>query len=369
MKKTIPLPVIADAFEKKDAGGDKKSFISALLDQRRLPALPGTREEMLRTLAEMEYGPVPPAPRRLTAEKLSETSRCAGHAVEETYRLSAGMDGFTASFPIRFVYPVSAPGKGLPLFVFINFSREAPDWYYPANEIADAGFAVASLCYLDVTDDADDGYSTGIAPDMVRVYGPTGKISLWAWACMRALDWALERGGIDPDRVAVIGHSRLGKTALWAGANDERFTHVFSNDSGCSGAALSRGNTGETIEAITRRFPHWSADAYKAFAGKEDEAPFDQHWLLAAVAPRKLYAASASKDDWADPRGEYLSCCAASAAWERLGLKGFSHPDRLPEVGEVLREGCVGYHLREGAHYLDRWDWQRYMEFMLINQE
>ncbi len=338
--------------------------IENLLKQRRLPALPATRKKMLDTLARLEYGPIPPAPKAVRAEKLAEKSQCAGHALYEEHRLVCEMEGFEASFPVRCVFPSAKPEKGLPLFVFINFRRAVPDWYFPANELADAGFAVVSLCYLDVTDDADDGFSTGIAPEITRAFGPTSKISLWAWACSRALDWALSRGDIDPERVAVAGHSRLGKTALWAGANDERFGAVFSNDSGCSGAAISRDKTGETIADITGRFPHWSVDAYKTFAGNEHAAPFDQHWLLAAVAPRRVYVASASLDDWAGPDSEYLSCCAASEAWERAGLTGFVHPDRLCAVGEVLAEGNIGYHLREGGHYFDRWDWQRYMEFL-----
>ena len=340
------------------------SEIGMMLERRRLPALPETRAEMLETLARLEYGPIPPAPKRLSGEKTYEKNECAGRAVYEEHLLTAQMDSFAASFPVRCIFSAEKPEKGLPLFVFINFRRGVPDWYFPANEIADAGFAVVSLCYLDVTADADDGYSTGVAPDMIRAYGPTSKISLWAWACSRALDWALSRGDIDPARTAVIGHSRLGKTALWAGANDDRFALVISNDSGCSGAALSRDKTGETIADITQRFPYWSVDAYKSFAGREHDAPFDQHWLLAACAPRRVYVASASDDLWAGPDSEYLSCCAASPAWEKAGRTGFIHPDRLPEVGEILRGGSVAYHLRRGGHYLDRWDWQRYMEFL-----
>lgn len=339
--------------------------IETLLARRQLPALPSTREEALALLAREEYGPVPPAPKALRAEPLNKPAeQCAGHATYEEALLRADMGSFEASFPIRCVIPKNKPAAGLPAFVFINFRAGVPDWYFPAEEIADNGFAVLFLCYNDVTRDEDDGYSTGIAPDMIREFGPTSKISLWAWACSRVLDWALSRGDIDPNRVAVIGHSRLGKTSLWAGANDERFSCVISNDSGCSGAAISRGKIGESVARISHVFPHWSVPAYKAYAQREYEAPFDQHFLLAAVAPRKLYVASASLDDWADPASEYLGCCAASSAWESAGKKGFVHPDRLPETGDRFAQGDVAYHLREGAHYLSRQDWLRYMEFL-----
>lgn len=341
------------------------SKIDSLLAERRLPNLPKTREEMLAILAKEEYGPYPPAPKSLSAEPIvSPTSQCAGHATYEETLLKADMGSFIASFPVRCVIPKRKPAAGLPAFIFINFRQNVPDWYFPAEEIADNGFAVISLCYSDITRDADDGYSTGIAPDMQRAFGATSKISLWAWACSRALDWALARGDIDPMRVAVVGHSRLGKTSLWAGANDERFSCVISNDSGCSGAAISRGKIGESIARISSVFPHWSVAAYKAYAEREYEAPFDQHFLLAAVAPRKLYVASASEDSWADPNSEYLGCCAASEAWLSAGKTGFVHPDRLPETGERFADGDIAYHLREGAHYISRQDWLWYMEFL-----
>jgi len=178
------------------------------------------------------------------------------------------------------------------------------------------------------------------------------------------LDWALTQPQVDPRHVAVIGHSRLGKTALVAGMLDERFACVISNDSGCSGAAVTRGKPGEHIADITRNFPFWFCEHYQAYANNEQALPFEQDWLLAAIAPRLLLVGSAIEDEWAGPSHEYLGCVSASRAWEGLNQPGFVHPDRLPQVGDVLHEGAIGYHLRAGKHYLSREDWNRYMDFL-----
>lgn len=339
-------------------------MINSLLQERKLPELPKTREEMIAILAREEYGPVPPKPDSIEFLPVSNGSQCAGHAEYAEYSIVSHMNGFDFAFPVRCIFPKKHPESGAPAFVLINFRPEVPDWYFPAQEIADEGFAVISLCYNDITKDTDDGFTSGVAPDMVKAYGPTGKISMWAWACSRALDFALTREDIDPNRIAVIGHSRLGKTALWAGANDERFSCVISNDSGCSGAAISRGKIGESIERISRVFPHWFNEAYKRHSDREYEAEFDQHFLLASIAPRRLCVGSASEDSWADPASEYLCCCAVGHVWEEMGKPGFIHPDRLPIPCDAFQDGSISYHLTEGAHYLGRADWRRYMDFM-----
>lgn len=337
--------------------------IRKMLESLALPLLPESREEMLAVLTENVFGPIPPAPQKLTVQLITRDENIfGGAAVYEEYSLLCAYESFHAVFPVRCIFPNQA--EKAPLFIFPNFRPNVPDLHYPAEEIAARGFAVISFCYQEVTADADDGYTTGVAPALTQAFGKTSKISLWAWAASRALDFALSLERIDPARTAVIGHSRLGKTALWAGANDERFACIISNESGCSGAALSRGTTGESIADITRVFPHWSVDAYKAWADHENDMPFDQHFLLAAVAPRLLYAASAAGDWWACPQNEYLCCCAASEAWERLGKPGFVRPDALPQAGQHFHQGSIGYHIRPGKHYLSRVDWNLYMDFL-----
>jgi hypothetical protein len=169
---------------------------------------------------------------------------------------------------------------------------------------------------------------------------------------------------VDKARIAVVGHSRLGKTALWCAAQDERFIMGISNESGCSGAAISRGKKGERIRDIVKTFPYWFCENYKEYVDNEENMPFDQHFLISAIAPRYVYVSSAIGDEWADPESEFLSCVAASDVYELFGVKGLVTEDRLPEVGTKLHEGRIGYHLRGGTHYLSRYDWQGFMEFM-----
>lgn len=159
----------------------------------------------------------------------------------------------------------------------------------------------------------------------------------------------------------MLGHSRLGKAALWAGAQDERFAAVISNDSGCLGAALSRRRFGETLGFLTDTFPHWLPKRIHRYVEREDELPVDQHQLLGLVAPRPLYVASASEDRWADPRGEFLATRAASEVYERMGLEGLSLTS-FPEPGS-FQHGTLAYHLRRGDHDLTRWDWERFLDF------
>lgn len=333
---------------------------------RRLPPLL-EKSEMLDILLREEYGYMPPKPEKVEVTGIESSVRhfCAGKATLQKVYLKASFGDKSFSFPIYASVPTKE-GKH-PFFVMINFRDSVPDLYLPVEEIIDEGFAVLSFCYKDVTsDDGDftDGLAGVLYENGERSNTDPGKIAMWAWAASRVMDYAETLDSLDLIRACVCGHSRLGKTAMLAAATDERFTFAHSNDSGCSGAAITRGKAGERVASICSHFPFWFCKNYYAYAEREDEMPFDQHFLAACIAPRYFYVASAIEDTWADPDSEMLTCVAVSEAYEKEGRAGFICEDRLPKAGDVYHEGCVGYHLRGGSHYFGREDWQKLMAFI-----
>lgn len=353
-------------------------MLKEMLDARRLPAL-RPKEEMLSLLLREEYGVLPEMETRVFAGKPAELEGrldgglCALSQVDLTVETPNG----SHTFPLRRL--LHRDGKKHPFVVFMDFSSAAPSFYFPVELIADRGWDVLSFCYRDVTSD-DGDFSTGLAPLLLPHGQDTpdaaGKLRIWAFAASRVLDYAETLDTLDLNNAAVLGHSRLGKTALVAGATDERFRFVLSNDAGCGGDSLAKGGLGQTgakgkhgdpgesIAAIWRNFPFWFCKNYARYTEKNELEGFDQHFLLACAAPRFVHVAAADMDDWADPVSQKLCCLAASPAWERQGLDGFVYDDVLPDPGDAAMAGHIGFHARSGKHFLSYRDWIAYLDFM-----
>jgi hypothetical protein len=363
------------------------------------------RPEILRLFEDHVYGRTPAdwGPLRFTVENVREDA-LDNTATRKLVRVSLEKHPAWKGMQILLYVPKKHADK-VPCFVGLNFranhgvSRETdipvnPQWledsklktapntppvdpestrglehsrWLPEKIIAQ-GCALATAYYGDLEPDHPTGWKSGVrgalSPEGKETeWKPNqwGAIGAWAWGLSRILDYLQTDPHIDSGRCAVIGHSRLGKTALWAGARDERFSVVISNNSGEGGASLMRRNYGETVAVITTRFPHWFAPRFSTYSENENACPVDQHLLVALAAPRPVAIGSAVDDRWADPKGEFLAGWNAGPVYELFGKRGLPDPDP-PKVGQSVGDH-IGYHLRSGAHDINEEDWRVYMRF------
>jgi hypothetical protein len=366
---------------------------------------PARRAELLNLFATEVYGKTPTASIPMVA-KLVEHSVGAlgGKATRLQLTLIFGTAPNTVSADLLVYLPKLAADQPVPVVLGFNFEgnhavqpdpaiRISPGWFrdepkgsHPGNlasekdrgseasrwdieQAIDRGYGVATMYYGDIDPDFDDGFHNGIHPlldpagtaDPDRPKDSWGSIGAWAWGLSRCLDALETMPGVDAKKVAVLGHSRLGKAALWAAAQDQRFALVISNQSGCGGAALSKRDFGETVKRINTSFPHWFCDKFETYNGNEAALPVDQHELLALIAPRPLLVCSAAEDLWADPKGEYLSCVGADPVYRLLTGDGLNAKS-MPAPNERVW-GRLMYHIRPGKHDVTPQDWTLYLDF------
>lgn len=332
------------------------------------------RAEVLEIFAQEMYGHIPARPEGMHFEKISEESVYDGLGIRKVVRiyLDASAEHW---FDVLIHLPAAADGP-VPMFVGLNFKSNAAtldgrtDFRWPYELVLKAGMGVATAWRDTIEPDGkdcpvkedDDVCRDGGVRAWYNKGGDWGAISAWAWGLGRIVDYLETDKAVDCDRLAVLGHSRLGKAALWAGANDPRFDMVISNDSGCCGAAISRRKFGETFEVIDSVFPHWFTREFDKYKGKEEAFPADQHWLIALAAPRPVYVASATEDLWADPKGEWLAAKEAEPVYALFGLEGLA--DNMPDPDVPDAENSIAYHVRTGKHNILAFDWQQYISFM-----
>ena len=347
------------------------------LRERHLPPLMA-REAMREILQREVYGYLPTPTFSLSvSEPVVVEARYAVGTVEHSY-VHVTVTVGERSHTFRVDRLLHRDGEKHPLIVYNDFHRELRSPYFPTEELSESEADFLVVYYREVTTD-DGDFQNGLAPlllpeGQVRDTDP-GKIAMWAWAAMRVLDYGLTLPGTDAARVGIAGHSRMGKTASFCGMMDERFSFVLSNCAGCTGDALSHGNSGlartehtpmlgERIDDITASFPYWFCKGYRRYAEKNYADAFDQHYLLGAIAPRRLLVVSCSEDHWADPRSQYLCALAASEAWEREGTLGLVAPDCYPEPGETYLDGNVGFCYFHMRHFMSRHAWRCFLEFI-----
>lgn len=345
------------------------------------------RPELLRWFTTEVYGKSPRKPRDLGFRVFDEDARALG-GLATRKQVAVSFGGSDSPLVDILLYIPNGVHDPVPVFVGLNFSGNqtiAPDpairlplsvpaskaaprgsaqdrW--PLEMILKRGYAVATMYAGDIAPDNKEGFRSRVQamyPALARGGDNFATLSAWAWGLSRAMDYFRTDGAIDSREVVVFGWSRMGKAALWAGARDERFAAVISNESGAGGAKLFHHFAGENTHRLCTKFPYWFCRNFQQFDGKDTVLPFDQHELAALVAPRPLYIASAEEDLNSDPTGEFLTARAVDTVYRMLGTGGLPVTSMPPVNHPVL--GVVSYHVRSGKHYITPYDWTQYLRF------
>ena len=343
------------------------------------------RPELLTLFTDQMFGKIAETPVEVSYKILDDNPDALGGKATRKQVEITFSKGDIQRRSILLMYLPNHKQKPVPVFLSPNFKgnqsvsldpdiiptsdveRGAASSRWPVEQIIGSGYGVITVHYHDFFPDRADGYVESILPlvgidprnDLAANDGQA--ISAWAWGLRRAMDYLQTDPRIDATKVILMGHSRLGKTALWAGALDTRFAIVISNDSGCGGAALSRRVIGENVNRINTVFPYWFCKNFHQYNNNEAALPFDQHQLIALIAPRPVYVASAEEDQWADPKGEYLGAYHAGEIYRLYGLEGLP-TNKQPAVGSPIMTH-VGYHIRSGIHDVTAYDWENYIKF------
>lgn len=354
------------------------------------------RPEILNLFAEQMYGRTPTENIDVRYEVIAENLHALdGKATSRQVKFIFSNGKKTLEAILLLLLPNRATGK-VPVFVGYNYKGnhstmldttivysknfalvnepDHPDWErgcqssrWSYDDIIGRGYGVATMCYHDIFPDKP-GLKDHSVVSLFTGYGQQPEaadewqaIGAWAWGSSRIVDYLATEPKVDMERIAIMGHSRQGKAALWAGAQDDRFKVVISNNSGEGGAALSRRKFGETIAVVSSIKPAWFCPALDQYHDREEDLPFDQHQLIALMAPRAVYVASAEEDRWADPRGEYLAAYHANPVYALYGLEGLPSETVPPTHQPVMND--IGYHIRAGKHDVTRYDWLAFLDF------
>lgn len=335
------------------------------------------RPEIFRHFQDEVYGQIPKDFDVISFKIVKESTNPYPEIADlEEVNITIERNGKSHTMRINFFLPKTGKGP-FPVILLINYLPKYPDGklvdeaFWPVTELIKRGFATASFHAETVAPDIAESFQNGIIsslyPEQIGQANGMKALGAWGWATMRAMDYFEQHPKIDSKQSILVGHSRTGKAALWASANDPRWAVTYANESGCGGAALSKRKFGETVGAINRRFPHWFANNFNKYNEKEENLPIDQHLLPGLIAPRAVYYSSAKDDQWADPKGEYLGIQLGSrVAIEIYGKKAVFDQEFEALKGPVHLES-VGYHIREGEHDLTWGDWELFLEFVEKN--